>query len=104
MNSLSTRTSLFGAALVSLLLTSGAPAHAQGGGKGNPLKRAEAINGKPLTDAQKKAIQAAADKRQQKIKPIQAEFKAAVAKALGLTPAQFKQREDKLRADKEKGD
>ncbi len=64
--------------------------------KGNAVKHAEEILGKPLTQSQIAAVRAAQKQRQQAMKPIQDKFKATVAKALGLTVAQYEAREKAL--------
>jgi len=96
MNSIFVRRTLIAAPLLSLLLLSNGPAQAQNR-KGAGLKHAEAILGKPLNDAQKKAVKAANTKRQEEIKPIQVKYRTTVAKALGLTLTQYEEREAKLR-------
>ena len=103
MNSFIIRRTLLAAPLLSLLLISSGPAQAQNR-KGGGLKHAEAILGKPLNAAQKKAVKAANTKRQEEIKPIQEKYRTTVAKALGLTLAQYKEREDKLRPQGKKGE
>ncbi|RYG58773.1 hypothetical protein EON80_26555 [bacterium] len=71
--------------------------------KGPAIKHAEKILGKPLTETQKKAIRAANGKRQKAIKPIQDKYRVEAAKALGLTVAQYTEREKKLRPGQGKG-
>lgn len=104
MNTIFTRRTLFNFSLLSFLLLAPSPVQAQKPArKGGGLKHAQAILGKPLSAAQKKAVRAANAKRQQKIKPIQEEYRSTVARALGLTVAQYKEREDKLRPQNKKG-
>lgn len=69
---------------------------------GAAIKHAELILGKPLSATQKQAVRAAQKQRQQAIKPIQQKYSATVAKALGLTVAQYEEREKALR-QKNKG-
>lgn len=66
-----------------------AGAKKMGGKGGGAVKRAQAIAGKPLTAAQKTAVRAAAATRQKSIKAAQDKFKASVAKALGMSAAQY---------------
>ncbi|BCM93299.1 hypothetical protein IAD21_05190 [Abditibacteriota bacterium] len=69
--------------------------------KGNAVKHAEEVLGKPLTPTQIAAVRAAQKERQKAMKPIQDKFKAKVAKALGLTVAQYEAREKALRDKKD---
>jgi uncharacterized membrane protein len=79
------------ALVLSVLLTSSIAAQAQrAGGAAMAFKRAERIAGKPLTDAQKKAIRQASMERRKAMKPIQDKFDMSVAKALGMTVDQYK--------------
>jgi hypothetical protein len=93
-----------GIALPLALMASIAPSQAQpgkpGGKKGAAIKHAEAVLGKPLTPAQKKAVRAAQKQRTEALKPIQEKFRADVAKALGLTVAQYDEREKALKKPK----
>lgn len=94
--------------LVSPIVTSAQPAGkpATAGKKkpkkpkfGNALKEAEKVAGKPLTEAQKATVRAAAAERAEAMKPIQTKYRTTVAKALGLTLEQY---EAKLKASKAK--
>lgn len=62
------------------------------------VKQVEAVWGKPLTAAQKKAVIAAAQERDKAMKPIRDRYRAGVAKALGITPEQLAAKERAQRA------
>lgn len=55
------------------------------------------MGGKPLSDAQKKAVVAAAKERDAAMKPIRDRYRAKVAKALGITLVQLEAKEKALR-------
>ena len=62
-----------------------------------PVAQAQALLGRPLTEAQKKAVLAAAKERDKAMKPIRDRYRAKVAKALGMTVAQLEAKEKALR-------
>lgn len=55
------------------------------------------MGGKLLSDTQRKAVVAAAKERDAAMKPIRDRYRAKVAKALGITPAQLEAKEKALR-------
>ena len=62
-----------------------------------PVAQAQAVIGKPLTDAQRKAVLTAAKERDKAMKPIRDRYRAKVAKALGMSVAQLDAKEKTLR-------
>jgi hypothetical protein len=70
--------------------------------KKGPLKYAEQILGRPLTPEQKKAVRAAGIEQKAAMKPIREKYRADVAKALGLTLAQYEAREKLLTPERKK--
>jgi hypothetical protein len=63
-----------------------------GGGWGGPPDYSKLNAGKPLTDAQTKAIKAASDKRTDAMKKVNDAFKADLAKSLGVSVAELEKR------------
>jgi hypothetical protein len=63
-----------------------------------PVAQLQAVMGKPLTDAQKKAVLAAARERDRAMKPIRDKYQQKVATALGITVAQLDAKEKAWRA------
>jgi hypothetical protein len=63
-----------------------------GGGQRQPPDYSKLNNGKPLTEAQKKAIKAASDKRTEAMKKVTDDFKASMAKAMGVSVAELEKR------------
>lgn len=100
------------AALSVTLLLGSTLSHAQPGapvvaGKKAPkkspaLKHAEEVLGKPLTPAQKTAVRAAAKERATAMKRIMEKYRTTVAKALGMTLAQYEAKEKSLKARNKK--
>ena len=83
-------TSLVICALTASLMAQ--PPGGPGGGQRQPPDFSKINNGKPLTEAQTKAIKAASDKRMEAMKKITDAYKADMAKALGISVAELEKR------------